>query len=263
MSTCVLLPTASTGEWLDLAVRSVLESDSTTRVLVVFDGVPPTLDRWWVKDERVSYLERTTSQGLAAALNAGLAAIDAEFVARLDADDVALRGRFLKQEEFLRSHPEFGAVSGSAILIDEAGMPLGHLDASAGSAADIRRSLLQRNRLIHPAVMYRRSVVVSAGGYDESLRYMEDYELWLRLSLETSIAATSEPVIKYRLHASQMTKAAPAHGQHVRKVLHGRRRLARSLGVSPIWVESLNAAWVANQFLRVLRARLRAKSLKK
>ena len=57
----------------------------------------------------------------------------------------------------------------------------------------------------HPSVMFRKSTIQKIGGYNESLHYAEDYDLWLRLSLQKSQSIRSLPRIGlwYRKHSNQ------------------------------------------------------------
>ena len=74
------------------------------------------------------------NRGIVAALNAGLESCTAEFVARLDADDVAARDRLERQLLYLRRNPRCVAVSGAVRHIDEHGRPNGKVSRQRASA---------------------------------------------------------------------------------------------------------------------------------
>jgi hypothetical protein len=69
------------------------------------------------------------------------------------------------------------------------------------------RRLLEGNFIgMHAAVLYRRELLDAAGGFDESLRACEDYELYLRMSRRWPIAQHAELVAEYRQHDTNMSK---------------------------------------------------------
>ena len=74
---------------------------------------------------------------------------------------------------------------------------------------DLSTDLLYHNHVLQSATVARRSTLVDAGGYDESRRFSEDYELWLRLSLTSKFVYTGAITVEYRTHPDQVT-ARPA-----------------------------------------------------
>ncbi len=139
------------------------------------------------------------NEGLAKALEAGLAACRHEVVARMDADDISLPDRFARQLPEI----ERGAdLVGSALLeigADEHEV-VGRRTPPT-SAAVIERTARLHDPFNHPTVVYRRSAVEAAGGY-EHLPLMEDY--WLFARMIASGARTTnrpEPLVLYRVGA--------------------------------------------------------------
>jgi hypothetical protein len=61
------------------------------------------------------------------------------------------------------------------------------------------KSILRENPFIHPAVMLRRQVLETLGGYDERLRRSQDYDLWLRSYRRFRFHNLQEPLIRYRV----------------------------------------------------------------
>lgn len=186
------------------AIESILhQSHSMLECIVVENG--STDQTWHViqaianTDPRVRAFQTNIAQ-LPFNLNYALMHARGEYVARMDADDIAHPDRLQKQLEFLRAHADvavvgswferFGAESGIAAL------PVND-DA-------IRRALPFHLALCHPTVMARKDVLLSARGY-EGIRYCEDLDLWLRLMRDRSIkfANLPEPLLRYRIHPGQ------------------------------------------------------------
>jgi glycosyltransferase involved in cell wall biosynthesis len=103
------------------ALESVLgQTEANLEVVVVDDGSTDqsAAVAGSLGDSRVRVIPGP-GQGIAAALNAGLDAARGEFFSRCDADDYYPQGRLSWQARFLKDHPEFGAVLGSFIHVDE------------------------------------------------------------------------------------------------------------------------------------------------
>ncbi|MCW2846484.1 MAG: hypothetical protein JWR90_458 [Marmoricola sp.] len=248
----VLIPTASVGPWLDESVNSVLAQDGVSlEVVVVHDGVEPDLSRAWAKDSRVRILE-TGVRGLSNALNVGAQACANEFIARLDADDRSLPGRLRMQAQFLDSHPEAVAVGTLAERINDQGKVTG--DLGVVSEGDLRRRLLVRNQLMHPSVMFRASTWEESGGYDTQLFRMEDYELWLRMARLGELRVLPAPLIQYRVHEGQMSRA-PSPASDFRIVLRARHALARHLGIGLVVQVALDGLFIVAHISRTLGLR--------
>lgn len=142
------------------------------------DATPDILARHAATDSRIRLLTLPRNGGLAAALQAGLAATDSPFIARMDSDDISCPERLAIQLATLRDGGldilGAGQIRGSRGLGNL--WPTRPLDHAAIVAA-----LPRRNVLAHPSVMFRRAVVAAAGGYDPRFKLAQDYDLWLRL----------------------------------------------------------------------------------
>lgn len=249
----VLLPTLRMDDWLSGAVESVL-SDLPAGVLVVLlDGGEVDESARWLSDDRVILRRTEQRRGVAWQLDAAIKAVPAEYYARLDADDISLPGRFQAQLDVLSGDPAVVLVAGEAELMDEGRRPLGAFGAAKGE--DIRESLLSRNRIVHSAVMFRATSYFAAGGYSRQLRQMEDYHLWLRLGLLGQVTGLERQLVRYRLHDSQVSRAARPWGAHIAAVQSARGELARHLGVGRWAARALAIKWWCAQLLRYLRLR--------
>ncbi|MDM4764971.1 glycosyltransferase [Pelomonas sp. SE-A7] len=148
-----------------------------------------------------------SSQGVARSINDGLAAGDSEFVARLDADDLAQPQRLERQLAFLQAHAGVG-VCGSHMQVFSTEEPQQRFVlAHPTSSPAIRTALLQRCAIAHPSVMCRRQVFEQVGVYDVRFDFAEDYELWCRASLlGIQFANIPETLTWYRKHAGQVSR---------------------------------------------------------
>jgi len=202
----LLLPTYSGDDpvHFDRALRSCTV-DQTLRpseLVLVRDGpVAPRLsdviDRWR-RDCPVplTVVELTENQGLARALEAGLAACTHDIVARADADDISLPSRFAIQVPRVAAGLD---LIGSAIqeFVDEDTPEMVRLPPLA--ADEIARYARFHDPFNHPSVVYRASAVHRAGGYRD-LDRMEDYWLFARMIADgAKVANVPDVLVLYRV----------------------------------------------------------------
>ncbi|MBC7366736.1 MAG: DUF4105 domain-containing protein, partial [Undibacterium sp.] len=152
-------------------------------------------------DARLRVIRRPNT-GIVGALNDGLATARGRFIARMDGDDLSLPSRFVRQLDFLQANPSVALVGTSVEFIDARGARL-KLHRPPRSGAAIRAALLDGNSgaLIHPTIMGPRDVWQRLGGYLPAWNYVEDYDLFLRASLQGPLANLPEILLRYRIHA--------------------------------------------------------------
>lgn len=206
----VLLPVRDGEPFFAEALDSILfQSGVNFEVVVVDDGSSDgTSERLLACDDPRLVVIRREGEGLVAALNCALAAARGEFVARMDADDIALAGRLALQAEFLDTNPAVNMVHSSVLIIDEAGRGSRQLAALPYSAEQRRAILLDESAgapIIHPSVMMRRAALLAVGGYRNSPS-CEDHELWLRVVDQWQIAGLPEVLLHYRQHARGISR---------------------------------------------------------
>ena len=204
----VLMAVYNGGSLLGPAIESILrQSEKRFEFLIVDDGSTDdsvaTIERF--RDPRIRLIRHDTNQGLAASLNTGLAEARGEYIARLDADDLAMPGRLARQADYLDRHPELGLLGSNAIFVDEAGRRIDQSDYPRSPLAVRWASLLQ-NPFIHSTVMMRRSVLAeNALRYDAEMTTTQDYDLWLRCLVHTDAANLSEPTALFRVHGASIS----------------------------------------------------------
>ena len=164
-------------------------------------------------------LIRQDNAGLAAARNTGLRHSRGRHVVFLDADDRLLPDALATGLRHFRVHPGCAFVSGGHRRIAADGTPLGEPVAER-PAHGAYASLLRGNYIgMHAAVMYRRDVLLQAGGFDPGLRACEDYDLYLRLARSHEVRCHDGIVAEYRWHGANMSRDVAGMLAHVLAVL--------------------------------------------
>ncbi len=155
--------------------------------------------------------------GVAHALNTGLKWCSGQYIARMDADDICLPGRMVKQAGHLDSNPSVGLVSG---LVQHKGG-----DTSEGMAfyveqinkliksEDIRNFRFIDSPFAHPSVMFRKELIHLYGGYSTD-GVPEDYELWLRwMESGVTMEKINEDVINWNDLPTRLSRNHPNYSR--------------------------------------------------
>jgi glycosyltransferase involved in cell wall biosynthesis len=194
---------------LDASLDSLARSNEpVTELVLVEDGALGEDLRDIIESYRsrlnIHSVRLPTNRGLPAALNAGLAECRHEIVARFDSDDLNMPQRFGTQLAYLSVNPAIAMV-GSAVeefdadtgeILSRRVMPL--------EDAAIRQFAKRRSPMNHPSVMFRKQVVLDAGGYPD-IRYLEDYALWAQCIVNGArLANLQEPLVRMRSGIGQM-----------------------------------------------------------
>lgn len=201
----VLLPVYNAEAHLATAVKSILEQTyDNFDFIIINDGSTDNslniLKNFSEKDKRIKLYSRE-NKGLVHTLNEGLALIQTTFVARMDADDIALPTRFEKQMQYLFKNDDCLLLGTRVIIIDNDGDEICEM-GNYFSHDEIDEGLLnKKGQLIyHPSVIFRKAIVDQIGGYRHKYPHVEDLDLFLRVSELGKIENLKEPLLKYREH---------------------------------------------------------------
>lgn len=204
----VVMPVYNARRYLEAALDSILSQTFIDFEVIAVDdgstdGSSDILAQAAVRDARIVIRSQQNS-GVTDALNAGLRAARGRFIARMDADDVALPDRFERQVAFLVANPNCAAVGGQVILLDQDDRVLCRMRVPQGHCAIDRSHMTNVSAIWHPTALIRASAIFEVGGYRDAYPSAEDVDLFLRLAEVGSLANLDEVVLYYRQHVASI-----------------------------------------------------------
>lgn len=213
----VVIPTHQRAGAIRASVQSVLRQTFEDFELIVVDdgssdGTEAALAA--IPDPRLKTLRHERNRGANAARNTGLAAAAAPLVAYQDSDDEWLPDKLARQLARLEAAPaETVAVYCGLALAEpdpaDGRMRLDYLPRADGRAVegDLTEALLVGNIVSTQTLLARRSALRQAGGFDEALPALQDWDMALRLARRGPFAFVDEPLAIQRLSPNSLTRA--------------------------------------------------------
>ncbi len=193
----VVIPAYNAAWCIARAVESVFAQGFCDFELIVVDdgstdGTGAVLSRY---GDALRVLPKANG-GLSSARNAGIRAARGRYVAFLDADDWWLADKLERQVALMRSRPELAFCSTAARIEGPGGEALGEWRCRGDTDAALE-AIFAVNAFVAgsgSAVLARRDAFDRAGGFDESLRSLEDIDMWMRLAAVGSYACIAAPL---------------------------------------------------------------------
>lgn len=214
------MPVYNAEAFIDDAVRSVRsQTFEDFELLIVNDGSTDgslhILQQHASDDPRIRLISRPNT-GLVGALNELADLARAPLLARMDADDICLPGRFAQQIRFFDRRPSAVCVGGRVELITEAGEPLMSPEPIVGNHQIQQEALAGRTPISHPSVMMRADAFRAVGGYHGDTYPAEDLDLFLRLGEIGELDNIPNVLLRYRMHGTSVS--VRLSDQQVRKM---------------------------------------------
>jgi glycosyltransferase involved in cell wall biosynthesis len=205
MSVAVIIPTFNHARFLGEAISSVLaQTRPADEIIVVNDGSiddPAAV----VAGFPGVRLIRQENRGLSAARNRGLQSCTTSHVVFLDADDRLLPIALETGLNHAARYPDCAFVYGGYYEVSEDRSSRGP-DCRTTTVNCDYLELLRGNNIGLPAtVLYRRECLMEVGGFDETLRGCQDYDLYLRIAQRYPISSHETIVAEYRKHDHNMS----------------------------------------------------------
>lgn len=207
----VLMPVYNGKKYLREAMKSILsQTFKDFEFIIINDGSTDASETIITSytDLRIRYLRNSHRLGATKSLNRAVRLARGTYCARMDADDISLPDRLLKQVAYLETSPLCTALATRVNLIDSKGNFCGKWadDLKYVTYDQIRKRLPASNCIAHASVMIRSSIIKKYL-YNEKLQYCQDHELWLRLCADDHrVEKINEPLHSYRIKTPTFTR---------------------------------------------------------
>ncbi len=204
----VIIPTHNRWPMVGEAIESVIkQSYKDFEVIVVDDGSD---------DESLKGMEKFGSslsvlvqsrRGVAAARNFGVRHSRGAYLSFLDSDDLWQRHKLERQVAFMKANPEVQICQTEEVWIRN-GVKVNPKKRHQKPSGDIFRASLELCLVSPSSVMMKRELYERMDGFDESFEVCEDYDLWLRIAVDTPVSLIPEPlVVKRGGHNDQLSQS--------------------------------------------------------
>lgn len=209
------MPFRNASHTLPLCLESILSQTFRDFELVAVDdgsedNSTSFLQQAAQKDVRIRVIQ-PGQIGLVASLNLGIEESRAQFIARMDADDIMKQNRLQLQFNYLSAHPNTALVASRVELFPREEILAGYLEYirwqdQCHSPGEIADNIYVESPFAHPSVMFRRETVRSLGGYRDG-NFPEDYDLWLRIAeARLPMAKLPEVLLSWRESPKRMSR---------------------------------------------------------
>ena len=214
----VVTPSFNQGQFLEATIRSVLHQQYPNLEYVIVDGgsTDGTLDIIRRYESWLAGWSSAPDDGPAQAINRGLARATGDILCWLNADDLYLPGALWSVAEVFARRPEAALIYGEGWYIDEAGERIE--PCRFVRRRFDRRYLVNRDPILQPAAFWRRELWQATGPLDESLRWVFDWEWFIRAHAPGLFVYLPRELALYRIQPTALTRT----GGLPRQLEHGR-----------------------------------------
>ena len=232
----VIIPAYNTASFIGSTMASVVAQTYTDyEIIVVNDASPDTAEMERALApyrDRITYLVLEQNRGLAGARNAGIRVARGRYVALLDSDDEWEPTYLAEQVAIMESQPSLAVLYPNARIVgDHPHAGRTYMDVCPSDGEPTFRSVLTQKCNVFVGVLARREALLRVGLFDESLRSVEDFDLWLRvLASGARMGYHRRVLVRYRKRRDSLSANPIWMAQRVVQVLE---QLAARLDVAP------------------------------
>jgi len=195
----VVLPVYNEEKYIRECIWSILNQTYNDFELIIVDDASTDRSLEIINtfnDPRIQLFSNKKNLGIAKSLNKGCLNVRGEFIARIDANDIAVKTRFEKQLKYLNNNLNCAVVFSPVLIIDKNGNSTGEISGNYIPHKLIQTWVFYKNCFFHTAGMMRKSVLPDPP-YDEN-SFAEDYNLWIDLLQTWELHIIDEVLMKVR-----------------------------------------------------------------
>ena len=205
MDVTVVIPCYNGARFLEESLASVRNQSAPPREIIVVDDASQDNSVEIARGLGVQVIALEKNAGPSAARNAGIRLATSEYIAFLDADDRWRPNHLELVVSAFKPHPEAVLAFGQVAQLGES-RRITDLHLPNGIPMDLSATLAYENCVPQSGAIARREMLLETP-YDETMRYAEDYDLWLRLSRRGTMISIDAITLEWRGHENQASKA--------------------------------------------------------
>ena len=219
----VVIPTYNRAETIEQALESVYAQTCTDyEIIVVDDGSTDGTDALLAKHARGNKVRSIyqANAGVSAARNRGVEMAGGRYIAFLDSDDLFVADKLAKQLAVFGAMPDLGFVHANFAKFNDAGEDLGVRDMSHFQGRVYPWILQEWSALMAlPSLLVRRDVFFEVGGFDETITWGEDIDLYFRIARRYNLGMVPEVLCKVRVHPGSASASKLGSAESFHRVL--------------------------------------------
>lgn len=195
----VVLAVYNSMPYLKYSVESVLnQTFEDFEFIIVDDGsTDKSTDYIWsLRDNRIKFYLNKFNVGLTRSLSRAMQYVNAPFIARIDADDISESHRLMFQKDYMIRNNL--TLTGSDAWIIDDNLNKKSLKKRLSTYNDIQFYAMLNNPFMHTSVMFKKECYDALNGYNNRIRYAQDYHLWVRWIQKFKAGNISETLVKWR-----------------------------------------------------------------
>jgi glycosyltransferase involved in cell wall biosynthesis len=195
----IVTPSYNQGRFIEETIRSVLLQGYPNLEYIIIDGgsSDDTVEIIRKYEPWLAYWVSEPDHGQSHAINKGFRQATGDILAWLNSDDVYQPGALYAAAATFQQHPQAGLVYGRVAKCDQDSRPLG---SGWGQTFDLAGIFRGANPVAQPSAFFRRAPFDHVGELDESLHFVMDTELWMRLGLASEVVFVDEILAKFRYY---------------------------------------------------------------
>lgn len=202
----IITPSFNQAGYLEQTIQSVIGQNYSNLEYIIIDGgssdnSPEIIKKY---ERHIAYWVSETDTGQSHAINKGLEKATGDIIAWINSDDQYLPGALKTVSNYFSRNPEIDLIYGNAVNLYPNGKTKNYIVKEFDPV-----DLLSRVSVHQPSVFWKRGIHEEIGVLDETLNYVMDYDLWLRIFFRYKTKRVDKMLSIFRIHADSKTYYDP------------------------------------------------------
>lgn len=207
----ILMTCFNASKYILFSIESIIKQKYKNWELIIIDDHSSDNSTDMIKrfnSKKIKLYKLSKHIGRTASLNYGLKKIKSNYIAILDADDLAFKNRLSEQIDFLDKNKHIDLVGAWASTINEKGKTI-YDHVLKPNFTNLESNMMFRNVFSHSSVMFRKKILKKVKKYPSEFIYMQDYAFILRIMKYFKIYILPKVLVQNRVVKSSMTFTVP------------------------------------------------------